>query len=130
MIEFQEMYLHSLLSQGADRPITAARRGYIEEHERLMKFFVFINDAAAIADRNATGGLPSGMGQNPVGNPAPAFDRKTRPGTGALNELRSHADMIFQMFLSRASDNYVVYISNLLAQIFVCRPETLRNFGQ
>jgi hypothetical protein len=118
--------MNSLVSLDADQPLTVARRGYVDEHHRLMKFFAFINDAAVIAEQLATGRHASELGLNPVGSPAPPFDRKTRPGTGALNELRSHADSIFQVFLSRAYDNYLVYISELLAEIFACRPEILR----
>src|SRR6266852_4253241 len=129
MIEFQEMYLHSLLFQGADRPITAARRGYIEEHESLMRFYVFINDATVIAEQYATGS-PTGLDASPVGSPAPPFDRRIRPGKGALNELRSHANIIFQVNPSRAYDNYLLYVSDLLAEIFVHRPETLRTSEQ
>ncbi len=118
-----------LVLQDTDRFITAARRGYLAEHERLMRFYVFINDAAVIAEQYATG-PPTGLGANPVGSPAPPFDRRIRPGKGAFNELRSHASIIFQVYLSRGYDNYLLYISDLLAEIFVHRPETLRTSEQ
>jgi hypothetical protein len=106
--------------------MTPARRAFVQEYERLRKFYALINDAPVIAEQYATGKLPGGIGRNPVGSPAPAFDRHIRPGMGAFDELRSHAPLIFQFFLSRAADNYAVYISNLLAEIFTHRPEVLR----
>jgi hypothetical protein len=110
-----------------DERMTNARRGYVEEYERLKKFYAFITDAPVIAEQYATGELPHSFGRNPLGSQAPPFDRRVKPGMGAYDELWSHAPMIFQLCFSRAVDNYTVYMASLLAEVFTHRPEVLRN---
>jgi len=104
--------------------ITVACSAFLVEHERLLSLFAFINDAAVIADQRETGQHTQPLVA--VGGSAPPFDRVGRPGVGALNEFRSHANAIFQIWLARTVDNYLVYLSELLAEILTRRPELLR----
>ncbi len=114
------------MSADTDQPMTAARCAYDVEYKRQIELFRFINDLATIAEQNATGTPTATRNLIPVGGQAPPFDRTGRPGTGALNEFRSHANAIFQIWLARAVDNYMVYLSELLAEILDQRPEVLR----
>jgi hypothetical protein len=115
------------MSADTDRSMTAARCAYAVEHKRLIELFRFINDAASVSEQHAARKLADTPRAIPVGGQAPPFDRKERPGAGALNELRSHANAIFQIWLARAIDNYMVYMSELLAEILDQRPEVLRS---
>jgi hypothetical protein len=48
-------------------------------------------------------------------------------GVGAREALQLHFQLLLQMTLCRAVDNYLTYISELMALIFQTRPETLRS---
>jgi len=108
---------------------TTAASTYMEEFERQNTFFAFINDAASVADTNSQRLHPERPVEPPVpvGSSAPMSDRRVYPGAGALNEFRSHGNTIFQIFLSRAADNYLVYISDIMAEILIRTPEALRS---
>jgi hypothetical protein len=46
---------------------------------------------------------------------------------GALEQLRARRHLLLQMMLSRVVDNFLTYVSELLALVFRTRPETLRS---
>src|SRR6266511_3891545 len=52
-----------------------------------------------------------------------AMDR----GAGTTDLLRSNRHLVLQMAVQRSVDNYLTYLSELLALLFRTRPETLRS---
>lgn len=50
-----------------------------------------------------------------------------KPEITAEDQLRKHARLNFELSLCRCVDNYLAYLSELMALVFQCRPETLRS---
>jgi hypothetical protein len=48
-------------------------------------------------------------------------------GVGAWDALMSRQQMLLQIILCRAVDSYLIYLSHLLALVFLTKPETLRS---
>lgn len=53
-----------------------------------------------------------------------------RPSERVMERVWKLGDIAFEMALTRAADNYLTYLSELLALVFKTRPETLRSGEQ
>lgn len=86
---------------------------------------MFVNDTAALSTQNAQ------RARALVGSATPEvatfLQQAIESGIGALDEFRSHARPLLEMLLSRGVDNYLAYVSDLLASIFTIRPDTLKS---
>jgi hypothetical protein len=56
--------------------------------------------------------------------------RERDGGDPTTEQLRRYSDVIYEMWLTRSVDNYLVYVSELLSAVFRTRPETLRSNEQ
>lgn len=93
---------------------TGACERFFLEHMRLAHFVGFVAALATRADevvRVARQALDE-----------PELD----PSKGALSTLRRHRQLLLQMTLSRGVENYLAYLSEVLALLFETRPETMR----
>ena len=102
----------------AQSSLSAPGLRYFHDYNQLQRFTIFVTNAAIIADAGIT--LAQTIG---------ATSDKERPesGVGAVGELATHLQLFLQMILCRAVDNFLTYISELLALIFQTRPEMLKS---
>jgi hypothetical protein len=92
---------------------------FLEEHARLMGFVGFVSALATRADevvRIARTTLIE-LGEETV-----ASEPEER---GAVDELRRNRQLVLEMTQSRAVDNFLVFVSELLALSYRARPEML-----
>jgi hypothetical protein len=97
-------------------------------HYQLWGFFFFIIATVTKTDevaRTAAKALYDYYEQD-EGKKA-QFKQIIEGGGGAVEALRSYREVLLQMTFSRGADNYLTYVAELLALIFISRPETLRS---
>jgi hypothetical protein len=106
---------------------TAPLQRFLTEHGRIVHFVGFVSGLAMRSDevrKHATEALRSSYertGDEPEKS-IERFDEKR----GALAELRRQSQLLLQMTLVRGVENYLAYLSELLALLFEGRPETMR----
>jgi hypothetical protein len=104
---------------------TAPCHRFFRDNSQLMSFVSYITTTATSADemrRTAAEALAEGE-RLAGGDPSKyTLDKETM----ALAALRRHAQLLLQLAYSRAVDNYLAFLSELLRLLYSERPETLR----
>ena len=104
-------------------PMTEPCSRFFRDYSQLMHFVGFIATLAQSMDeisiilRDKPEDLASEEGNvQDVGG-----------GAGAVKTLQSRRKLLKQMMLCRAVDNYLAYVSEIMALIFTTKPETLKS---
>ena len=107
-------------------PMTEACLRFFRDHWQLQHFIGFISSLATGADKRST--IAAKALYNAAGDDAEKarFKEMMERDPGAVTALRSHRQLILQMMICRAVDNYLTYVSELMALVFTSRPETLK----
>jgi hypothetical protein len=107
--------------------VTDAFNRFRTDHVQLVNFIHYVTSLATRADevvKIARRALAN------VDDPDAPSRKDETPDDGpgvAITTLRRFQQLILQMMLTRAVDNFLAYISELLALIFRHKPETLRS---
>ncbi len=110
---------------GPTRPLTGPGSKFFISYSEVVAFLVFVNEMATSIDK-----VIDILGTVPTDDPSKVKDKPTQLSTaelGARAELRSHQQVFFQMLLCRFIDNFVAYVSDLLAAVLKTKPELLRS---
>lgn len=100
--------------------MTKARKDYVDYEERLLNMFIFVINLAKRVDH--VGHTAAVTLAKIDGNPEPENKKAT------IKYLRdNHLSLLFEIILSRLIDNYQKYLSDILFEIFVHKPETLKS---
>jgi hypothetical protein len=105
---------------------TQACSRYAREVTDLLGFVGFVAQMAMRSDevqRVAAEALRDGASDQE----RERYDATLATGGAAVKELRKQRHLLLQMVLSRGVDNFLTYVSELLALVFRMRPETLRS---
>jgi hypothetical protein len=120
-------YRHTSNSEVA----TQACQRFFGEHDELHEFIGFVSDLALRADEISRKAREALFDRSQATPEAIAeHESALEKGAGAVQHLRRHSQRLLQMFLVRICENFLVYVSDLLALIFITRPETLRSNEQ
>jgi hypothetical protein len=98
--------------------VTEAGHRFFEHHKENLGYVRFVELLAKRADE--FGRLAAEMAA--ITNPTRGADE-----SGALKALASFRRLELELQLSRATDNFLTYLSELLGSIFVLRPETMKS---
>lgn len=100
--------------------------GFHKEHERLFGFIIYVTQLAISTDEKAKIAVRALYELDEPDKYQAAMENiEKRGATRALRKL--HRTLILEMMLCRATDNFLTYLSELLALVFRSRPETLRS---
>lgn len=104
---------------------------FIEAHTQTEMFVYFVTDIVTKSDENRRRALTALIDINQNGpEEQERLERQLRQGDVATNQLRRYSQLILQTMISRAVDNFLVYVSDLLSTVFRTRPEMLRSNEQ
>ena len=107
------------------KKITNVCQKYLDEHYSLLNYIGFISHLALQTDETAQIAIEAlYRDKNPQKYKKELEQIKKR---GATKTLRLFKHFILEMALCRAVDNYLCYMSDLLAIIIMKRPEILRS---
>ena len=96
------------------------------EYARLFAFVVYITKLAISTDEKAqVAARALYKTEDPEKYRASMENIEKHGATRALRKL--HRSMLLEMMLSRAAENFLAYMTELLAVVFRARPETLRS---
>ena len=99
---------------------------FVEEQDRLLRFVAYIGDLAMARDQTAKIAVKALYETSEPERFRSAFERIDKHG--ATQVLRKfHRPMLVEMMTCRLADNFLTYVSELMALIFKTRPETLRS---
>lgn len=100
--------------------------GFQREYRRLFAFIVYVAELATSTDEKAKIAARA-LYESEEPNKYLAILEKIekRGATRALREL--HRTLLLEMMLCRGAENFLTYVSELLALVFRSRPETLRS---
>jgi hypothetical protein len=111
--------------------MTAPCQRYFEDNLSLTAFVGFVSHLATERDETAK------VAAQALYETAHDDDERERHrvilergGVGALKTLRSFAQLLLKLVAARGADDFLLYISELLALVFRSRPETLRSSEQ
>jgi len=111
--------------------MTPSGQHYFEDHFRLLGFVGFVSHLAMERDRAAE---IAAQALYDTAEDDAEMERHKRVmdegGVGALKKFRSYRQLLLQLVVSRGGDQFLTYVSELLAMIFRTRPETLRSNEQ
>lgn len=97
-----------------------------KEHERLFAFVIYVTHLATSTDEKAKVAARALYEQDDPDKYRETLENIEKHG--ATQVLRHwHGTLVLEMMLCRAADNFLVYITELLAVVFRTRPETLRS---
>ncbi len=85
--------------------ITSAASVFITEHSRLLDFDLFFSKGVLNALKAMRNSAPTESPSNP----------------------RAHSSLLLELVLTRTVDNFLCFVTDLLALIYAARPETLRS---
>lgn len=111
--------------------MTPACKLYFEDHFRLLGFMGFVSHIASERDRMAV--IAASALLDGVQSDAEAARNRqvvAEGGVGALKTLRRYRQLLLQLVVSRGADQFLTYVSDLLAIVFRTRPETMRSNEQ
>jgi len=111
--------------------MTVPCQRYFEDHWRLIGFVGFVSQLATERDETAN------IAAKVLYETANDEDEREKhrqileqEGVGALKTLRSFRQLLLQLVATRGAEDFLLYISELLALVFRSRPETLRSNEQ
>src|SRR6266545_6126446 len=111
--------------------MTTPCQRYVEDRLRLIGFVGFVSQLATERDETAK---IAAQALYDTANDENERERHRQlleqEGIGALKTLRSFAQLLLQLVAARGADDFLLYISELLALVFRSRPETLRSNEQ
>jgi hypothetical protein len=105
-------------------PMTEPCSRFIQSYKQLLDLVSFVSMLAFRIDEFAA--AIAAWGTEVVEEPE-ALSTMIEDGVGAREFLHSHFQLLLQMTLCRAVDNYLAYVSELLALVFRTRPETMKS---
>lgn len=106
---------------------------FFQQHMRLDRFHDYVVSVAADLDDRARQHasvfvqLREALPDDVELHPTPSMERMATDGVGAVKALARFSDLLLEMMISRAIDNFLTYISEMLGLLFKTRPETLRS---
>jgi hypothetical protein len=93
------------------------------EYVRLLGFIVYITNLATSTDERSRIAIRALYEDEDLQKELEKVDSH-----GAIHILRKkHRTLVFEMTLSRAAENFLAYVTELLVMVFKCRPEMLRS---
>jgi hypothetical protein len=114
---------------GIPEKLTAPGLRLLEDYQMVVDLIAFVatvtvhsDEAARIAARAL---LPDAKNEEERAR----YERTLKEGRGARKSLVRFRRLMTEMVLCRNTDNFLTYISQLLALVFRTRPETLRSKG-
>jgi hypothetical protein len=113
----------------SDAEATAAGVRFIQAMMETVQFVFFVTELATRADQVRD------VAARALADTARTEEEAAKHRSGldekhTTKRLREFRQVIFQMLLTRFVDLYLTYVSELLASIFLRRPETLRSSEQ
>ncbi len=106
---------------------TQACGRYAHEVTELLGFVAFVAELATRADEVRRVAAEALRDTAKSDEEREQYEAALGTGGGAVQKLREQRHLLLQMMLSRAVDNFLTYLSELLAVVFRTRPETLRS---
>jgi hypothetical protein len=100
---------------------------FFKEREELLDFIGFIVGSATRTEEVGRVLSETLLNVADTAEDREHYERSLEEGLGVLKKLGTHGQLILQTMLNRAVDNYLTYISELMALSFRTRPETLRS---
>ncbi len=104
---------------------------FFSGQDQLVHFLVF---TFTLAQRNDDVAKIARETLRAVDDPSDGVEVPPAPSTAnqhteysAVDEFRSHGQLLLEMMLCRGIDNYLCYLSELLFELFRIRPETLKS---
>ncbi len=111
--------------------MTTPCQRYFEDNLSLIGFVGFVSQLATERDETAK---IAARALYEIANDEDERERHRKileqGGIGALQTLRSFRQLLLQLVTARGADDFLLYISELLALVFRSRPETLRSSEQ
>jgi hypothetical protein len=104
--------------------MSAARSRYMKASGAITQFLEWVVDSAIHLDYAVRDIAKS---ERLAGSPDESLRRKLAVGAGASRKIWVYYRLMTEMALSRAVDNYLTYLTELLSLIFRARPESLRS---
>jgi len=103
--------------------LTAVAAAFIAEHSRLLDFVVFVDKG----QMEQLGPLRDALlGKKEVDDQKAAADKYSK----VLSEVRSFGGLMDELVLAKTVDNFLTYISELLALIYKTKPSMLKSAEQ
>lgn len=99
---------------------------YFQAHDELFSFMGSVAYLASSADESVRTLSRVLIKVAETDEEREHYERSIEEGAGVLSRLGTHGQLILQTMLNRAVDNYLAYISELMALIFRTRPENDR----
>jgi hypothetical protein len=96
------------------------------EYKRVIAFVGYLTRVASSADEKAKIAIQALYQERDPEKYHKELDHVERQGATQVLRRR-HRTLVLEMMLSRAADNFLAYITELLVMVFRCRPETLRS---
>jgi hypothetical protein len=112
------------------KPMSEACSVFLADHWQVATYIAFVNLLAIERDEN---NRKRAIAILKADTPVPektGLVKELLEHHGAWDALATRHQLLLQMVLCRAVDSYLCYITDLLAAIFVTRPETLRSNEQ
>jgi len=121
-----EEYSHILQHPTVPEVMTPPGWRFQREHERLFGFVGYITRLATSTDEKAKVAARALYETEDPEMYRDTLEKIEKHGaTRALREL--HRTLLLEMMLCRGADNFLTYVTELLAVVFRTRPETLRS---
>jgi hypothetical protein len=114
---------------GGKKPVptlTVAGARFAVEHSRLLDFVLLFSEARIRRLRSLVEKGPKKQSQTPSSDGDPV----AKEAREFLWELDSHEELIHEVVLTRVVDNFLCFITDLLALIYKAKPEMLKSSEQ
>jgi hypothetical protein len=103
---------------------------FFRDHRELFSFVGFISWLAAHADETARIAAQALYETSHNEEEKVRYQEALNSEAGALATMRGHGQLVLQMVVARSADNFLAYVSELLALVFTVRPEALKSNDQ
>lgn len=111
--------------------MTSPCLAYFADAARLLGFISFVSGLALRADEVVRVAAKALYDERADEAERTKYQKQIERGAGTTEALRLYyRQLVLQMTLSRATDNYLSYVSELLSLVFQTKPETLRSSEQ
>lgn len=110
-------------------PVTSAGRAYVDSAHETLALFHFVLDTTLTVDYVAHIAKEALDGKTLSKGMTPADLAGKKPGARTL-ALRRRSQALMEMILSRIVDNFTTYLSEIVREALVAKPEMLRSAQQ
>lgn len=109
--------------------LTDAAMRFVDEMQRQSRFAVFVMNLSKSTDEKAKAAaeILDEFGKKGYGDQYKGLLKGVEENSAVKALFDFHIKTFFEMILCRGVDNFLTYISQLLALIFISKPETLRS---